>query len=101
MQVSRDAHLLRLQVTDDSVDAVQYFIDERHQLTDLHLHEVTTAFLSYFDERVTGHVLNTVVCLCTTNQQQHVTVNSLHGSIQTYHTGSMQYSYQLNCRQSQ
>ena len=60
-----EQHLLRLQVTDDSVDAVQNLINEWHYLPDLNLNKMTTAFLCYFYERVACHVLNTIVGLCT------------------------------------
>jgi len=58
-------HLLRLKVTDDGIDAVQYLINERHNFPDLNLHEVTPTLLCYFDECVARHVLNTIVRFCT------------------------------------
>lgn len=64
-------HLLWLQVTDDGVNAIQYLINERHNLSDLNLNKMTTAFLRYFDERVTRHVLNTIMCLCTNPQHMN------------------------------
>jgi hypothetical protein len=54
-------YLLRLQITDDSVDAVEDFLNERHHLPDLHLYEVSSALLGNLDKSVACHVLNTIV----------------------------------------
>ena len=60
------AYLLWLQIADDRVDAVQYLLNERHHFPDLNLHEMAPTLLGDLDERVTGHVLDTVVRLCNT-----------------------------------
>ena len=60
-------YLLRLKVTYDCVDTMQNFLDKWHNLTNLNLNKVTTAFLCYFDECIACHVLNAIVCFCTNN----------------------------------
>lgn len=54
-------YLLGLQVTDDGVDIVEDLINERHHLSHLNLHKMPPALLSDLNERVTCHVLNSIV----------------------------------------
>lgn len=56
--------LLRLQVTDNRVNVVQYLIDEGHHLSHLNLDKMTATFLCNLDEGVTSHVLHTIVGFC-------------------------------------
>ena len=55
---------MRLEVADDGSDVVEDLFDERHHLQLLDLHEMAATLLSYLDERVASHVLDTVVGLC-------------------------------------
>lgn len=54
-------YLLWLKVTDDCVNIVQDFINKWHDLSHLNLDKVSAAFLCYFYEGITSHVLDTVV----------------------------------------
>lgn len=63
------ANLLRLQVTNDSVDVIEDLVDEGHDLPDLHLNKMSPALLCNLDERVARHVLHTVMRLCETNKK--------------------------------
>ena len=56
--------LVRLEIADDGSDVVEDLLDERHHLQLLNLHEMAATLLSYLDERVASHVLDTVVGLC-------------------------------------
>jgi hypothetical protein len=56
-----DFYLLRLQITNDCTNAGQNLLDERHHLTNLHLHKMPPALECNFNERVASHVLDTVV----------------------------------------
>ena len=62
------AYLLWLKVTDYCVYAVQYFLDKRHHFTNLYLHEMSPTFLCNLDERITSHVLNSIMCFCVNNK---------------------------------
>ena len=54
-------HLMGLQVAHDGSDVIEDLLNERHHLQLLHLHKMPPTLLSYLDERVARHVLNTVV----------------------------------------
>ena len=69
-------YLLWLQITDDGVDAVEDFLNEGHDLPDLHLHKVTPAFLCDLDESVAGHVLYTIMGLCKHTHTQTVLIDT-------------------------
>jgi hypothetical protein len=58
---------LRLEVTDNGVDAVENFFNEGHHLSHLHLYKVAPALLSDLDEGVTRHVLHAIVRFCGEN----------------------------------
>ncbi len=59
-------YLLRLQVTDDGVDAIENLLYKWHHLSDLHQNKMPSAFLCYFYEGVASHVLHSVMCFCKT-----------------------------------
>lgn len=63
MPVYHCADLLRLEVADDGVNVVEDFVDEGHHLSHLHLNKVAPALLGNLDERVTGHILNSIMGL--------------------------------------
>ena len=58
-----------LEVTDGGSDVVEDLLNERHHFHELNLHKVTSTFLSYLDERVARHVLDTIVSLCAVNER--------------------------------
>lgn len=58
------AYLLWLEVTNDGVDSIQNFFNEGHYFPFLNLHKMSSAFLCYLYERITGHVLNTIMGFC-------------------------------------
>ena len=55
---------MRLKITDNGSDVVEYLLNERHDLQRLDLDKVSPTLLSYLDECVTCHVLDTIVSLC-------------------------------------
>lgn len=54
-------YLLGLEVTDDSVDVVEDLINEGHHLSHLHLDKMPPTLLSNLNERVTRHVLHSIM----------------------------------------
>ncbi len=62
-------HLVRLQIANNRVYVVQDLLDEWYILAELNLNKVAATLLRYLDERVTGHVLHTLVCFYINRQK--------------------------------
>ena len=58
------ANLLRLKITNNSINIRKNFFDEWHYFSDLDLNEMAPTFLCDLNEGIAGHVLNPVVSLC-------------------------------------
>jgi len=56
-------NLMRLQIANDRVYVVQNLFNKWHIFSQLDLDKMSTTFLGYLDESVTGHVLDTFVSL--------------------------------------
>lgn len=54
-------YLLWLKVTDDCINIVQDFINKWHDLSHLNLNKMSAAFLCYFYEGITSHILDAIV----------------------------------------
>lgn len=59
---NHNTYLLWLKITNDWINWGQDFFNERHGLSNLHLHKLTSTLLSNLDKSVTCHVLDTIMC---------------------------------------